>query len=295
MAPLTPGDLRPLPDTLIETWNGSTWSIVPSPNPSSDQFPFSSLSGVSCTGPAACTAVGYGPGSLTLVESWDGSIWSIVSSPNPSGSLGNFLNAVSCTGPTACTAVGESSDGTANQTLVESAVASGYREVASDGGIFSFNAPFHGSTGSLALNEPVVGMATDPATGGYWLVASDGGIFSFNAPFYGSTGNLTLTKPVVGMATDPATGGYWLVASDGGIFSFNAPFYGSMGGKSLNRPIVGMASTPDGGGYYVGGLGRRHLLVQRPLPRLGRQPHPQQTHRGDGHRPGHGWLLAGGL
>ena len=75
----------------------------------------------------------------------------------------------------------------------------GYRLVAADGGIFSFNAPFYGSTGSLALNAPIVGMASDPATGGYWLVASDGGIFSFNAPFEGSTGSLILNKPVVGM------------------------------------------------------------------------------------------------
>jgi hypothetical protein len=38
----------------------------------------------------------------------------------------------------------------------------------------------------LQLNAPIVGMATDSATGGYWLVASDGGIFSFNAPFDGA-------------------------------------------------------------------------------------------------------------
>ncbi len=128
--------------------------------------------------------------------------------------------------------------------------ASGYRFVASDGGIFSFNAPFYGSMGGKHLNAPIVGMAADPATGGYWFVASDGGIFSFNAPFYGSMGGKRLNAPIVGMAADPATGGYWFVASDGGIFSFNAPFYGSMGGKRLNAPIVGMASTPIGGGYW---------------------------------------------
>jgi hypothetical protein len=33
--------------------------------------------------------------------------------------------------------------------------------VASDGGIFAFgDAPFYGSTGSLTLNKPIVGMAT---------------------------------------------------------------------------------------------------------------------------------------
>ena len=34
----------------------------------------------------------------------------------------------------------------------------GYWEVAADGGIFSFGAPFYGSTGSLHLNAPIVGM-----------------------------------------------------------------------------------------------------------------------------------------
>jgi len=122
---------------------------------------------------------------------------------------------------------------------------SAYWEVASDGGIFSFNAPFYGSMGGKPLDAPIVGMAATPDGGGYWLVAADGGIFSFgDARFYGSMGGKPLDAPVVGMAADPATGGYWEVASDGGIFSFNAPFYGSMGGKPLDAPIVGMAAVP---------------------------------------------------
>jgi hypothetical protein len=65
--------------------------------------------------------------------------------------------------------------------------ASGYHEVASDGGIFSFgDASFYGSTGNITLNKPIVGMARTANGGGYWLVAGDGGVFSFNAPFYGS-------------------------------------------------------------------------------------------------------------
>ncbi len=128
----------------------------------------------------------------------------------------------------------------------------GYWLVATDGGIFSFNAPFFGSTGNIALNKPVVGMAPTPSGGGYWMVASDGGVFTFgNNQFYGSTGNIVLNKPVVGMAVDPATGGYWLVATDGGIFSFNAPFYGSTGAIRLNQPVVGMAAAADGSGYRL--------------------------------------------
>jgi hypothetical protein len=56
---------------------------------------------------------------------------------------------------------------------------------------------FRGSTGSIALGRPVVGMASDAVTGGYWLVAADGGIFSFGAPFYGSAVAPSLTMQVV--------------------------------------------------------------------------------------------------
>jgi hypothetical protein len=77
----------------------------------------------------------------------------------------------------------------------------GYWEVASDGGLFAFgDAQFWGSTGSMTLNRPIVGMAAD-GVGGYWLVASDGGLFAFGAaPFWGSTGSMTLNQPIVGMA-----------------------------------------------------------------------------------------------
>jgi hypothetical protein len=128
----------------------------------------------------------------------------------------------------------------------------GYDTVASDGGIFSFGQPFCGSTGSIALNKPVVGMAQVPGRGGYWLVASDGGVFCFGqAGFYGSTGSLRLNAPIVGMAATPDGGGYWLVASDGGIFSFgDAGFYGSAA-SVRGQDIVGMAPSPDGGGYWL--------------------------------------------
>ena len=105
----------------------------------------------------------------------------------------------------------------------------------------------------LALNKPIVGMASTLSGLGYWLVASDGGIFnSGNAAFLGSRGGQPLNKPIVGMAATPDGGGYWLVASDGGIFSYgDAAFFGSRGGQPLNAPIVGMAATSDGGGYWL--------------------------------------------
>jgi Pro-kumamolisin, activation domain/IPT/TIG domain len=130
----------------------------------------------------------------------------------------------------------------------------GYRFVASDGGVFDFgDAGFWGSTGSIHLNAPMVGMADTPSTNGYWLVASDGGIFGFgDAAFFGSMGGQHLNKPIVGMAASPDGGGYWLVASDGGIFAYgDAQFHGSAGSLHLNSPVVGMAATPAGGGYWL--------------------------------------------
>ncbi len=130
----------------------------------------------------------------------------------------------------------------------------GYWFVAADGGIFAFNAGFFGSTGGIALNRPIVGMAATPAGQGYWLVASDGGIFSFgDARFFGSTGGISLNQPIVGMAATPSGNGYWFVAADGGIFSFgDAGFFGAAS-VPPDRPIVGMAATRSGQGYWFAG------------------------------------------
>jgi len=93
-------------DTLVESWNGSAWTIAPSPNASTQN----SLQGVSCLTPTRCTAVGNyfagGSTSDTLIESWNGSAWTIVASPN--ASTQNSLQEVSCTGPKFCAAVGSS-------------------------------------------------------------------------------------------------------------------------------------------------------------------------------------------
>ena len=119
--------------------------------------------------------------------------------------------------------------------------------------VFNFgDAEFLGSTGKLALNAPMVGMAATPTGKGYWLLARDGGVFGFgDAVFHGSTGNLTLNQPVVGLASDPKNRGYWFVAADGGIFAFDVPFFGSMGARPLNQPVVGMASSRTGDGYWL--------------------------------------------
>jgi hypothetical protein len=73
----------------------------------------------------------------------------------------------------------------------------GYWLVGSDGGVFSFgDATFHGSAAGLALNKPIVGIATTADGRGYLLVAADGGVFTFgDAIFGGSMGGQKLNAP----------------------------------------------------------------------------------------------------
>jgi len=208
------------------------------------------------TGAGALTLAGGGLADAEVVDFGAAGAGRIVSEsatsltvvpPSPARSLCVEVTVVNPDGTSALTPAGSYGFGGAS-------VCNGYRFVASDGGVFDFgSAQFYGSTGGIALNKPIVGMATTPSGNGYWLVASDGGIFTFgDAPFYGSTGALALNKPIVGMAATPDGGGYWLVASDGGIFTFgDAQFYGSTGAIHLNKPIVGMATTPDGKGYWL--------------------------------------------
>jgi hypothetical protein len=59
--------------TLAERWNGTTWSIQTTPNPTGGSG--STLDGVSCASAKACTAVGgYNNGTtgVTLAERWNG-------------------------------------------------------------------------------------------------------------------------------------------------------------------------------------------------------------------------------
>jgi hypothetical protein len=108
--------------TLAEAWDGTTWAVQPTPNPTDGQS--SVLSGVSCTSKKACTAVGYffnSTGSdVTLAEAWDGRAWTVQPTPSPMGAHNSLLLGVSCTSRRMCFAVGYYQDNRNNTfTLAE--------------------------------------------------------------------------------------------------------------------------------------------------------------------------------
>lgn len=99
--------------SLAERWDGSRWSIEPTPGAGHESA--NELDGVSCPSSTMCAAVGFiqTPAfhNVPLTELWNGSTWSIQPSPNPSGSTETEPAAVSCVSREVCTAVGTFSGG----------------------------------------------------------------------------------------------------------------------------------------------------------------------------------------
>jgi recA bacterial DNA recombination protein len=86
--------------SLLQRWNGTTWSAQTAPN-------HGALYAVSCATSTACTATGYNEsgGNLPLAEHWNGTEWAVQVTPYPGEPI-NWLYGVSCTSSTACSAVG---------------------------------------------------------------------------------------------------------------------------------------------------------------------------------------------
>jgi hypothetical protein len=107
--------------TLIEHWNGSTWTIVPSP---SEAEYHSHLYGVSAIASNDVWAVGWydtGNGDGVLIEHWDGSAWSMVSEPASDSTSSSVLYSVSALSSNDVWAVGAIYDevSTHTQALIE--------------------------------------------------------------------------------------------------------------------------------------------------------------------------------
>ena len=268
---------------LVEHWDGSSWSLIPSvaePSPNGGY-----LNGVTCVSSTDCWASGAttgtsGTASGLLLQHWNGATWTDSSGSVPDSSTPGTLSSISCIERGAVLGRGLlwavrrrrrlqfPAAGLRRELerllLVHRAEPERRRtELVEHGHLVravSCLAAGSSATGTIGGgNDPglrafVEQMTFPPASSqGLVLSARDGGVFTYGtAQFDGSMGGQRLNAPVVGAAATPDGGGYWLVAADGGVFNFgDAGFYGSMGGKRLNAPIVGMAGTPDGQGYWL--------------------------------------------
>jgi hypothetical protein len=92
--------------TLVEHWNGKTWAIQTTPNPTG--LPDAALTGVACPNPTTCFAVGSASdasSSTTLVEHWNGNAWALQTTPDLAPLPVAFFG-VACSSITNCFAVG---------------------------------------------------------------------------------------------------------------------------------------------------------------------------------------------
>jgi hypothetical protein len=95
---------------LIESWNGSKWSLDKSAATSAVNL---GLTGVSCTSGTSCMATGYSFDRLNspaaFSEVWNGTTWTAEKIPSPSG--GTVLYGLQCSSTNACVTVGGNGTG----------------------------------------------------------------------------------------------------------------------------------------------------------------------------------------
>ena len=138
--------------TLIEHWDGGSWSIVPSPNRSN----YSELFSVTCNSASDCWAVGP----QKMMVHWNGISWSLVESP---ADYTSAVYGVTCASSSDCWAVGNfyNSGLGRQQTLVEHW----------DGVSWSIVSSPNASNGQCALDSVTCASASD-----CWSVGSVGSV-----------------------------------------------------------------------------------------------------------------------
>jgi hypothetical protein len=213
---------NPTWQTLIEHWDGTSWTIVFSPNGNNtlsvkiSTSQYSYLNSVACASASQCWAVGYyfnnGSTFATLIEQWDGNSWTVVPSAAVTASSANnqvaendILDSVSCASALDCWAVGASGNADSAQTLIQHWNGAAWLEVPSPNPISMTN-PYNfllGITCPSSTECWAVGVSEQNETGGTsqtlieqwngaaWTVAtsppSSGSQNSLNAVACGST------------------------------------------------------------------------------------------------------------
>jgi len=81
------------PQTLIQHWDGASWSLVPSPNSATGGY-LAAVAALSSTNVWAVGSTDDTYTGQTLIEHWDGVNWSLVPSPSPTGATNSYLAGV---------------------------------------------------------------------------------------------------------------------------------------------------------------------------------------------------------
>jgi len=167
--------------TFAELWNGSTWRVIPAPNPGTPE----TLWDVACYAIRRCLTVGTyfnaGGVGMTLAAEWNGAAWRLLSPVSPGAD--DELDGIACPGRDDCVAVG-ATQASAYQSLAEQWNGASWREL-----------PSPDPAGSGALTAVACPAATRcVAVGG--LDAADGTSRTFAALWNGSRWHVLPTPPM---------------------------------------------------------------------------------------------------
>jgi hypothetical protein len=185
--------------TLLERWDGTAWTIVPSPNTSANRSNF--LYSVKCTSASDCWAIGMyynGMADQTLIERWDGTAWTMVPSPNTSSTEYNDLQRVTCASASDCWSVGNYLNAdNVHQTFME-------HYTVSPAPISAVSRKTHPSSGTfdvdLLQSEPGIECRTGGAGGNHQVVITFGASVTVTGasvtPGPGGTASLALAPGV---------------------------------------------------------------------------------------------------
>ncbi len=190
--------------TLAEHWNGSAWSVVPTPANLGDYDNF--LYDVAAVSTNDVWAVGYYYNSqitYTLILHWNGSAWSVVSSPNQ-GSGNNTLSGIAEVSANDIWAVGSYTNGSSSNTLFEHWNGSAWSVFNSTqagglGGVAVVSANDIWAVGAISINGGYFGL-TEHWNGSAWSLVA--------AANPGSSNSLTKVTAV-------STNDVWAVGSYG--------------------------------------------------------------------------------
>jgi hypothetical protein len=262
-----------LETTLIEHWNGTRWSVVPSPNPG--QYNYSLLTKVAVVSTNDVWAVGFSYNSVnfyqTLTEHWNGSAWSIISSQNPTSD--SLFSGVAVVSTNNVWAVGFFNDSSGVlQTLIEHWNGSAWSVSRSPN-----RGAFNNTLGGVAVNS----------TGNVWAVGSylnNSGVYQtlierwngtkwslVNSPNNGSANNILYSVGVIS-ATNVWAVGYNL--SSGVQQTLTEHWNGTKWslvksaqvGSSENELFVDMAAIATNDvwamGWYVNNSGVQQTLTE---------------------------------
>jgi hypothetical protein len=177
---------------LIEHWNGTAWSIVPSPNPGPDG---DNLTGVTAISANDAWAAGYysnGDQELPLFEHWNGTAWSVVNVPSVPNSI-NFVSAISAVSTNSVWAVGNTIDDNSGNT---------------DELILHWNGTQWSVSATLPLGQQSTLQAVHAISANdVWAVGTglgaDGGTTRNLALHWNGTAWTQVTVPDVGNSTNP--------------------------------------------------------------------------------------------